>query len=140
MSKQDVRWVQRLNNYCKALDSLKEDLEQASERELSDLEKRGVIKSFEYTQELAWNVIKDLFESAGETKILGSKDAFRLALNRGITSDGTLFETIESRVATVHTYNQETANDIFYKIREKYYDAFEQLRQELIKEKQKREL
>ena len=138
MSKQDVRWIQRLNNYCKALDSLKEDLEQASERELSDLEKRGVIKSFEYTQELAWNVIKDLFESAGETKILGSKDAFRLALNRGITSDGTLFETIESRVATVHTYNQETANDIFYKIREKYYDAFEQLRQELIKEKQKR--
>ena len=140
MSKQDVRWIQRLNNYCKALDSLRDDLEQASERELSDLEKRGVIKSFEYTQELAWNVLKDLFESAGESKILGSKDAFRLALNRGLTSDGTLFETIESRVATVHTYNQETANDIFHKIQEKYYDAFEQLKQELIKEKKKRRL
>ncbi len=140
MSKQDIRWVQRLSSYCKALDILKSNVELASERDLSLLEKQGVIQSFEFTQELAWKTIKDLFELAGETTILGSRDAFHLAFQRGLLSDGTLMKTIESRNKVAHIYKQEIAEDIFHKIVEEYYDGFEQLRTALLKEKKERGL
>ena len=42
MNEQDIRWIQRFNSYCKALDELKEEVELTSQRELSDLEKKGV--------------------------------------------------------------------------------------------------
>jgi len=38
------------------------------------LEKQGLIQSFEYTYELAWNTLKDYFEDQGETNIHGSRD------------------------------------------------------------------
>ncbi len=138
MSKKDIRWVQRLNNYCAALDGLKEEVELSSERTLSSLEIKGVIKSFEYTYELAWNVIKDFYESAGETKMHGSADAFLMAFKRGLVPDGTLIRTINSRRDTVHTYNQETAEKIYSEILDEYYAAFEQLRSALLKQKDER--
>ena len=45
--------------------------------ELSDLEKKGVIQSFEIVQ--AWLLIKDFYESIGKPNIQGSSDAFQLA-------------------------------------------------------------
>lgn len=59
---QDIRWKQRLQNYIKALRNLKEAVELANQRELSNLEKQGLIQSFEFTHELAWNLLKDLFQ------------------------------------------------------------------------------
>ncbi len=142
MSRNDVRWVQRLKSYCKALDDLKNEVEMASYSELSLLEKKGIIKSFEIVRELAWKVIKDFFESIGEVRILGSKDAFSLAFEMNLVSDenGTLLRTVESRNNTVHMYNQEVAEEIFHEIVEEYYDAFEQLREALLKEKDERGL
>jgi len=58
---QDIRWIQRFNNYKKALKTLESDIELFKTRELLDIEKRGVIQAFEYTYELAWNVIKDFY-------------------------------------------------------------------------------
>ncbi len=140
MSERDVRWVQRLASYCTALDSLKSEVELASDRELSTLEKKGVIKSFEYTYELAWLLIKDFFEFQGGSEIRGSKDAFILAFKRGLVPDGILIETIKSRNNTAHIYHQEIAEEILGEILTKYYDAFEQLRGALLKEKEKRGL
>ena len=45
MSKKDIRWIQRLNNYCAALDGLKEEVELSSERTLSFLEKKASSKA-----------------------------------------------------------------------------------------------
>ena len=102
MNEQDIRWIQRFNSYCKALDELKEEVELTSQRELSDLEKKGVIQSFEIVQELSWLLIKDFYESIGKPNIQGSSDAFQLAFKRGLVKNPSLMETIE-----------------------KYYDAFE---------------
>ena len=57
----DIRWHQRLANYEKAFSRLAAAVELASQRPLSDLEKRGLIQTFEFTHELAWNVMKDYF-------------------------------------------------------------------------------
>ena len=136
--KKDVRWMQRFNNYKKALSNLSEAVELASQRELSRLEKQGLIQSFEYTYELSWKTIKDFFESKGEVEILGSKDAFRLAFNRGLVTMGeVLMETVESRKQTTHTYNEDVANEIYHDIIDKYYSAFKELEKIFDREKMK---
>lgn len=62
MKKPDIRWEQRFSNYKKALDKLKEAVANSRIRDLTDLEKEGLIQRFEYTHELAWNVMKDYFD------------------------------------------------------------------------------
>lgn len=47
----DVRWMQRFENYKKAFAQLKEAMELMDVRELSKLEKQGTIQAFEYTHE-----------------------------------------------------------------------------------------
>ena len=111
---QDIRWLQRFNNYKKALKNLTEAVELSRQRELSKLEKQGLIQAFEITYELTWNTIKDFYISQGETNIQGSRDAFRIAFNRGLIEDGELFmNTIKSRQLTSHSYNEETADLIY---------------------------
>ena len=78
----DIRWKQRLQNYKKALGTMESAVELAAVRELSDLEKQGVIQGFEFTFELAWNLMKDYLEEQGITGIIGSKNAVRQGFNR----------------------------------------------------------
>ena len=68
---EDPRWLQRFANYKKALQHLNMAVNLSGSRDLSDLEKQGVIKAFEFTYELAWNVVKDFYESKGEINIQG---------------------------------------------------------------------
>ena len=82
---EDIRWKQRFYNYQKALSQLTKFIEKG---ELSELEEQGIIKAFEYTYELAWNVIKDYYQEQGEVNIQGSRDALRLAFQRGLIADG----------------------------------------------------
>ena len=135
-----IRWIQRFDKYKKAFSSLSADIKLAEKRKLSDIEQRGLIQAFEYTYELAWNTIKDFYQSMGETEIQGSRDAFRIAFNRKLVSNQTLIETVRSRQLISHTYNEETAKEIFNDIKNKYYDAFNELLTSLEKQKEMRNL
>ncbi len=116
------RWNQRINNYNKALDQLTKFI---AKGELNELEEQGLIKSFEYTFELAWNTMKDFYEAQGETSIQGSRDAIRMAFNRGLIEKGTTWvNMVQSRLKSVHTYNQETANEIAADILQSYFSLF----------------
>jgi nucleotidyltransferase substrate binding protein (TIGR01987 family) len=138
MSQQDIRWIQRFNNFQKALAKLGEAVEQATARELNDLEKQGLIQAFEFTQDLAWKRVKNFYESQGETNIQGSRDAFRMAYNRGLIDNADIYiRTIQSRKDTSHSYNEETANAIVQAIVSEYYAAFEELERALQAEKAK---
>jgi hypothetical protein len=68
----DIRWKQRFSNYQFALSRLDEGVTLARQRPLSDLEKQGLIQAFEFTHELAWNVMKDYFAYQGNPSIMGS--------------------------------------------------------------------
>lgn len=143
MSDSNIRWVQRLNNFSNAFKQLSLGVKLAKERPLSDLEKEGVIQRFEYNQELSWQVIRDFYEYLGERGIQGSKDAFRLAVKRGLISSDcgmVLMNSIKSRNKTVHTYNEDTAEEIFNEIVNEYYDAFNTLLVILEEEQKKREI
>jgi nucleotidyltransferase substrate binding protein (TIGR01987 family) len=128
---QDIRWKQRFSNYNKALAQLEDFIQK---KNLSRLEEQGLIKAFEYTYELAWNVIKDYYEYQGVTDIQGSRDAFRLAFQRGLIEDGeTWMDMIDSRIQNTHTYNEEVAKQIAQDIVQRYYDQFKNLSERLKK-------
>ncbi len=119
---EDIRWKQRYSNYQKAFEQLTEFIRREN---LNKFEEQGLIQAFEYTYELAWNVMKDYFEYQGEQMISGSRDAFRLAFKRGLISDGELWmDMIASRIKSSHTYHEETAKEIVGKIKKQYFDLF----------------
>ena len=69
VEEKDIRWIQRFDNYRKALRRLKQAVKILSgkpgvdgEDEVDDLLKEGLIQRFEYTHELAWKVMKDYAE------------------------------------------------------------------------------
>ena len=128
----DIRWQQRLSNYNKALLQLGDAVDLSQQRALSDLEKQGLIQAFEFTHELAWNVIKDYFAYQGNTAITGSRDAVREAFEKGLVEDGEgWMEMIISRNQSSHTYNQETADAITEKITGAYIDLFRDLQKRM---------
>jgi nucleotidyltransferase substrate binding protein (TIGR01987 family) len=128
VTKQDIRWIQRFDNFSKALSSFRSAMDLANQRELSELEKQGLIQSFEFCHELAWNTLKDLLEHQGITGMLGSRDAVREAFSRGLVSNGDVWmDMIKSRNLSTHTYNKNVADEIVKKIRSSYSGCFEEL-------------
>jgi len=130
MASDDIRWIQRLSHFCKALGQLERFLAKGS---LNELEEQGLIQAFEYTFELAWNLVKDYFEAQGDTGIMGSRDAFRLGFRRGLIEDGDIWmDMIRSRSLSSHTYNEATAKHIASAVSERYVQCFQALRQKMV--------
>lgn len=131
---QDIpRWVLRLSNYEKAMESLTSAVTLSEARPLSDLEKQGLIQAFEFTHELAWNVLKDYFSYQGTQGITGSRDATREAFSKGLIEDGDgWMAMIQSRNKTSHTYNQAVANEIVEAIIGKYFMLLKALMHKLL--------
>ncbi len=129
----DIRWLQRFDNFKRSLLQLDSAMSLIAERELSDLEKQGVIQAFEYNYELAWNVLKDFYEHQGEQGIQGSRDAIRTAFRRGLIVNGEIWmKMIKSRALTSHTYNEEVTSEILQDIVDQYYAEFVALKKTLI--------
>lgn len=95
----EIRWEQRFSNFFKAMDKLQQsvdyinnifDINESGHKDevLDELIKEGLIQRFEYTHELAWNVMKDYAEFQGNSTIGGSRDASREALQLKIIVDG----------------------------------------------------
>jgi nucleotidyltransferase substrate binding protein (TIGR01987 family) len=133
MTVEDIRWQQRFSNFNKALQKLIKAVEfienepelDITEDTLGDIIKEGLIQRFEYTHELAWNVMKDYLLEVGGINTIGSKDATREAHRAEIIDDGDIWmEMIKSRNLTSHSYNEKTAEEIFNKIIGEYYQAF----------------
>jgi nucleotidyltransferase substrate binding protein (TIGR01987 family) len=134
----DIRWHQRFSNYRKALAKLTraitviqenvrdgEDEDEETYTAIQEMLKEGLIQRFEYTHELAWNVMKDYAEYQGNFEIKGSRDATREAFGMKLINNGDVWmEMIRSRNDTSHTYNDETAEKIYTKIIKDYYQAF----------------
>lgn len=130
MINEDVRWKQRFQNFEKALYQLQKFVDKGS---LNKLEQLGFIKSFEYTFELAWNVMKDYYEDQGDTAIQGSRDAIRLAFRRGLITDGEgWMAMIKSRILSAHTYNEDTANEVSNSILHTYYYLFQIFKEQML--------
>jgi nucleotidyltransferase substrate binding protein (TIGR01987 family) len=141
---QDIRWEQRFSNYVKALTKLEQAVDYINhnyidedelidaddiEDVLDEMVKEGLIQRFEYTHELAWNVMKDYALYQGNSNIGGSRDASREAFQLNLVKDGNVWmDMISSRNKSTHTYNEETAKEISTKILNEYFPAFLEFR------------
>lgn len=128
----DVRWQQRLSNYSKALLRLSDAVELAGQRPLTPLEQQGLIQAFEFTHELALNLMKDYFFWQGNAALTGSRDASREAFAKGLVDDGEgWMEMIKSRNLSSHTYNEAVAEAIATLIIERYHPLFVGFREKM---------
>lgn len=140
MSSIEVRWEQRFDSYCKALEKLQQAVDIIRTRYpvhdggkisddlfLDDIIKEGLIQRFEYTHELAWKVMRDFLMQKGNIIIYGSKDATREAFSAQLILDGELWmDMIQSRNKTSHTYDENTADEIFLKVIREYITPFQE--------------
>ena len=132
MNHQDIRWQQRFANYKKTLQQLQSAIELSHQRTLSSLEKQGVIQAFEFTHELAWNVLKDYLQDQGNQNIKGSKDATREAFKVGFIADGEQWMAmIQSRNISSQTYNDHIAEQLVDVIVKQYFSLFVALQTEM---------
>lgn len=134
MTEPDVRWQQRFANYKRALRQLQNAVELSQQRPLSRLEQQGIIQAFEFTHELAWNVLKDYLQDQGNQNIRGSKDATREAFKVQLITDGEAWMAmIQSRNISSHTYDERTADQLAAAIIDRYFDQFVALQTEMEK-------
>lgn len=121
----DIRWKQRFQNYTHALQTMRRAMDLNAQRPLSELEQQGLIQGFEFTHELAWNVLKDFLRDKGISDLIGSRDATRAAFKNGLIEDGEAWmDMIKARNQTLHTYNLELAQKISADITTRYFPAF----------------
>ena len=76
--------------------------------------------------------MKDFLAKAGNENIFGSRDATREAFALQLIENGELWmDMIRSQNKTSHTYNEETADEIFRKILDDYLAAFASFRDKM---------
>jgi nucleotidyltransferase substrate binding protein (TIGR01987 family) len=125
MNQNDIRWKQRFENYKKALNQLREAVSLYNQKNLSNIERQGFIKAFEFTHELAWKVMKDYFQYQGNNLIMGSRDATRESFQTSMIKDGEgWMDMIKARYSAVHTYEEAMVDEIILKIVNTYFDLF----------------
>lgn len=124
----DIRWKQRYANFTKAFSHLKDAINLLEKRELSRLELQGLLKAYEFTYELGWNVLKDFLTAKGIQGIIGSRDAVRHAFKNELIEDGdTWMHMVNDRNLLSHVYDEELALRVATDIKDRYLQAFEKL-------------
>ncbi|WP_276501760.1 nucleotidyltransferase substrate binding protein [Terrimonas pollutisoli] len=123
----DIRWIQRFNNYKKALARLNEAAD-IGLFDMNDLEMNGLIQRFEFTFELAWKTLRDLMRYNGNSLPEVVATVIEAAIEEGWITDAENWRRMRvSRNKTSHTYDEQTANEIATDTIEVFLPLFIQL-------------
>lgn len=124
MNGKTVRWRQRFQNLRQAFAQLQKGLGLANP---NDIEKQGIIQSFEFTFELAWKTLKDYLESQ-QVDAAFPRDVIKQAFQYQLITDGdTWMDMLEKRNQMAHTYDESAANEALQLIRGHYSPALSQV-------------
>ena len=127
----EVRWRQRLENFRKAL----AQLEAACVLdEYSDLERAGLVQTFEFSFELGWKTLKDLLFYEGYDEKT-PRDVLRRAFETGALSEEdaeTGLDALDKRNLLSHTYDEDTAEEAVRLIKDQYAPMLCRLRDKLL--------
>lgn len=123
------RWRYRFDNYARAFTLLREAIEASGERELSQLEREGIIQRFEYTWELAWKTLKDYLDFEGVVIDAATpRSVLKAAHVAGIITQGDdWMRALDARNKMSHTYNFKVFEQVIADIRETYLALLDQL-------------
>ena len=125
----DIRWRQRFDNSKKAYKKLLIAAKKVSnlsdyDEDMRELVNEGLIQRFEFTHELAWNVMKNYETYQGSNEVGGSRDAIRKALSIAFVDNPLLLDTIIDRNRKSHNYDESAANDIQDSVINEYIPLF----------------
>jgi nucleotidyltransferase substrate binding protein (TIGR01987 family) len=100
------RWRQRYQNFSQAYQQLEEAVAQQT---YSNLERSGLIQTFEFTFELGWKTLKDFLESEGYSP-KSPRESIKQAFQVGYIKQGELWlEALEKRNLLSHAYDEALA-------------------------------
>ena len=116
----ELRWKQRLDTFKIALSQLTDACER---EEYNDLERAGLIKTFENCFGLSWNVLKDfLFYEGLDVKV--PRAVIRKSFEVGYIDESdceTLLDALNKRNLLSHTYDDILAKEAEDVIKEDYH-------------------
>jgi len=124
--------VEKINQWQKALNTFKVAIIKSP----SDIERDGAIQRFEYNFELAWKTLKAVLEYLGVEDSKSPRKALQSALINGyinVDDEWIWIKMLEDRNRTAHTYNEQTAEDLYAEF-PVYYKKMEEVLSKLKKE------
>lgn len=110
-----------------AVSRLKESLLEY-EQHNSDTVRDGVIQRFEFCTELVWKTLREYLIDQGYTEINSPKAVMRTAYEDGIIKEEAAWiSLLNDRNSTSHIYDEQTAIDIFKRIKDQYVNLFDEI-------------
>ena len=110
----------KLDTLEKAIIQLEKGIERKEQEPTDELLRDGVIQRFEYTMDLAWKFIQRYLRidlQVEESAIRSKKDLFRESARLGVIDDAERWIAhYEARNYTSHTYNRQTANNVYAQV------------------------
>lgn len=124
--------MKKYENFCAALKNLKDIYNY--EEPYVNVVLTGLVALYEICFEQSWKAVKEILELNGfaEGKTGSPKQILKTAYQAGIIKDEKLWvEALTTRNNVAHAYNQAVALDIVRATKEKYYQMFCDLKNEL---------
>ena len=120
------RLKERAEDYCKALERLKEAILQAP----TDIIIDGTLQRYEFTFELAWKTMKDYLEYNGIIDSVATPRAIiQSAFQSKIIKNGEMWiQMMLDRNSLSHLYDEEKSRTIYINIKDKYLKEFEEFK------------
>ena len=117
----------KLNNFQKALAALKEAVSDFDKTALLSV-RDGVIQRFEFTAELAWKTVREYLIDEGIAEINTPKSVMKAAFAANLIDDEDgWIGILNDRNTTSHIYDEDEADRIFERIRNKHTALFTKL-------------
>ena len=124
----EIRWQQRLATFGNALSELTAACERS---DYTNLERSGLVQTFEFSFALAWKTLKDLLFYEGYDERT-PRAVIRRSFAAGYLGEDdceTLIDALKKRNLLSHTYRQELALEAEALIKDHYHPALLRLHQ-----------
>lgn len=128
----DIRWKQRFQNFENAYQMFFRTLERQAAEPQDEIIQMALVQAFEFTYELAWNVMKDYLENDGYDEVNNAKQTIRTAFRAELITDAEgWMEMIQKRNLASHTYNQTILEETVTFIKDEFFPLVRTLREDL---------
>jgi nucleotidyltransferase substrate binding protein (TIGR01987 family) len=122
---EDIRWIQRFQNFSNALGHLEAAL---GIQNPDYAQKAGIVQFFEMSYELAWKTLKDYLEYQGFLEIDSPRSVIKKAFEQGLIENGQQWmNMLQDRNLTTHIYDEAKIVEIIALVRENYLLLFKDL-------------
>ncbi|MDA0910611.1 MAG: nucleotidyltransferase substrate binding protein, partial [Proteobacteria bacterium] len=111
---------EKLDDFNSALMRLEEAIEKDIYKD--DMYLDATIQRFEFCYELCWKLIKAYLKYVG-IDVSSPRSAFREAFKEGLISEVNIWlKMLDKRNLTSYTYHEDMAKDVYYAIKDDFYD------------------